>query len=176
MAGALPVWRYFEVLDNNYYFVSHQTNPGANYSTFFRNSNSASAVILDDITATTSFTNEIADSATVTTGTETNTFASTAVRDGVYHQVDNVGNVIDYFYEFDMGVGVNGNQCTIFGRYNGTGGDSINVDAELLPGAEARIEHRGTKWTVRNVGEAPIPAGARATVVEVDGLTLRIKA
>ncbi len=55
-------------------------------------------------------------------------------------------------------------------------GDSINVDSELLPGAEARIEHRGTKWTVRNVGEEPIPAGARATVVEVDGLTLRIKA
>lgn len=55
-------------------------------------------------------------------------------------------------------------------------GDSINVDAELLPGAETRIEHRGTKWTVRNVGDEPIPAGARATVVEVDGLTLRIKA
>ncbi len=55
-------------------------------------------------------------------------------------------------------------------------GDSINVDAELLPGAEARIEHRGTKWTVCNVGDTPIPAGTRATVVEVDGLTLRIKA
>lgn len=55
-------------------------------------------------------------------------------------------------------------------------GNSVDVPEQLAPGAETRLEYRGTKWTVRNVGELSIPAGARATVVEVDGLTLRIKA
>jgi inner membrane protein len=55
-------------------------------------------------------------------------------------------------------------------------GNSVDVPEQLEPGAETRLEYRGTKWTVRNVGESPIPAGARATIVEVDGLTLRIKA
>lgn len=55
-------------------------------------------------------------------------------------------------------------------------GNTVNVHEELAPGAETRLDYRGTKWTVRNVGDASISAGARATVVEVDGLTLRIKA
>lgn len=55
-------------------------------------------------------------------------------------------------------------------------GDSVKVGEELPPGAEIRLDHRGTKWTARNVGESAIAAGTRATVVEVDGLTLRIKA
>jgi hypothetical protein len=55
-------------------------------------------------------------------------------------------------------------------------GNSVDVPAQLEPGAESRLEYRGTKWTVRNIGESSIPAGARATIVEVDGLTLRIKA
>lgn len=55
-------------------------------------------------------------------------------------------------------------------------GNTVNVEADLAPGAETRLDYRGTKWTVRNVGDAPIAAGTRATVVEVDGLTLRIEA
>ena len=55
-------------------------------------------------------------------------------------------------------------------------GNTINVNEELAPGAETRIDYRGTKWTARNVGNTPISAGTRATVVEVDGLTLRIEA
>ena len=55
-------------------------------------------------------------------------------------------------------------------------GNSVDVETDLAPGAETRLAYRGTKWTVRNVGEMPIAAGTRATVVEVDGLTLRIKA
>lgn len=54
-------------------------------------------------------------------------------------------------------------------------GNTVNVTEDLAPGAETRLEYRGTKWTVRNVGDSPIAAGARATVVEVDGLTLRIE-
>ena len=55
-------------------------------------------------------------------------------------------------------------------------GNSVKVAEELAPGAEARLDYRGTKWTARNVGSVPIAAGTRATVVEVDGLTLRIEA
>ena len=55
-------------------------------------------------------------------------------------------------------------------------GKSVNVNADLAPGAETRLDYRGTKWTAENVGSEPIAAGARAIVVEVDGLTLRIKA
>ena len=55
-------------------------------------------------------------------------------------------------------------------------GNSVKVDEELAPGDEMRLEYRGTRWTARNVGDAAIAAGTRATVVEVDGLTLRIEA
>ena len=55
-------------------------------------------------------------------------------------------------------------------------GKSVNVDEELAPGDETRLEYRGTNWTAKNVGSEPIKAGAHATVVEVDGLTLRIEA
>ncbi len=54
-------------------------------------------------------------------------------------------------------------------------GNVIDVPEELGPGAQARVEFRGTRWTVRNIGETPIAAGSRATVVEVDGLTLRVR-
>ncbi len=54
-------------------------------------------------------------------------------------------------------------------------GNVIDVPEELGPGSQARVEFRGTKWTVRNIGETPIAAGSRATVVEVDGLTLRVR-
>jgi len=62
------------------------------------------------------------------------------------------------------------------GFHDTLAGNSVNVETELAPGAETRLEFRGTKWTARNVGDAAIPAGARATVVAVDGLTLRIQA
>lgn len=62
------------------------------------------------------------------------------------------------------------------GFHDTLAGNSVDVPALLEPGAESRLEYRGTKWTVRNIGEVSIPAGARATIVEVDGLTLRIKA
>ena len=55
-------------------------------------------------------------------------------------------------------------------------GHTINVDVDLAPGAETRLEYRGSIWTVRNIGSTPISGGARATVVRVDGLTLHIEA
>ena len=55
-------------------------------------------------------------------------------------------------------------------------GDTVNVDADLAAGAEARIEFRGTKWTVRNIGADTISAGSRARVVRAEGLTLHVEA
>jgi len=54
-------------------------------------------------------------------------------------------------------------------------GASVNVGEELAAGAETRLEYRGSKWTARNTGDAPIAAGSRAKVVKVDGLTLHIE-
>lgn len=54
-------------------------------------------------------------------------------------------------------------------------GATVDVDEELQAGEETRLDYRGTKWTVRNVGDAAITAGSRATVVKVEGLTLHIR-
>jgi membrane protein implicated in regulation of membrane protease activity len=61
------------------------------------------------------------------------------------------------------------------GFREGLSGDTVNIKEELSPGSETRAEHRGSKWTVRNVGENAIAAGSRASVVKVDGLTLHIE-
>ena len=58
----------------------------------------------------------------------------------------------------------------------GLSGDIVDVDAELAPGGEARVDHRGSKWTARNTGSDTIAAGAKAKVVKVDGLTLHVEA
>ncbi len=55
-------------------------------------------------------------------------------------------------------------------------GDSVPVSDDLAVGEYARTEYRGTEWTIHNVGEATIAAGSRAKVVNVDGLTLNVKA
>ena len=55
-------------------------------------------------------------------------------------------------------------------------GESINIVEDLSPGTEARAQFRGSEWTVRNVSDAIINAGARAEVVKVDGLTLYVVA
>jgi len=55
-------------------------------------------------------------------------------------------------------------------------GELVTVAENLAVGADARTEYRGTKWTVRNVGDATISGGTRAKVVKVDGLTLHVVA
>ena len=62
------------------------------------------------------------------------------------------------------------------GFRSGLSGDTVTIDDELSPGGETRANHRGSKWTVRNVGPAAIAAGSRAVVVKVDGLTLHVQA
>ncbi len=57
--------------------------------------------------------------------------------------------------------------------------DMVGMQLELPAGlpvdGTCRVELRGSTWTARNVGAGPIPAGARARVVGVDGISLRVE-
>ncbi|MCH7509280.1 MAG: NfeD family protein [Proteobacteria bacterium] len=53
-------------------------------------------------------------------------------------------------------------------------GDMVLVANELAPGAESRTSHRGTNWTIRNIGGGSIPAGQKARVVKTEGLVLHV--
>ena len=55
-------------------------------------------------------------------------------------------------------------------------GEVVTVAGEVAPGARGRAQYRGSDWNIQNVGESAISAGARAKVVEVDGLTLKVEA
>ena len=55
-------------------------------------------------------------------------------------------------------------------------GQTVKIPSDIAPGADARIDYRGTKWTARNVGGATISGGSRAKVVKVEGLTLHVEA
>jgi membrane protein implicated in regulation of membrane protease activity len=46
---------------------------------------------------------------------------------------------------------------------------------DLAPGAVGRVELRGTVWTARNAGTAPIGARQRCAVIRTDKLTLFVK-
>ena len=54
----------------------------------------------------------------------------------------------------------------------GPAGEIITLPNELSPGETCRLEYRGGSWSAVNGGKAPIPAGARARIDRVDGLTL----
>lgn len=55
-------------------------------------------------------------------------------------------------------------------------GESVKVTSDIAPGADVRLEFRGSEWTALNVGDAEIASGTRAVIVNVDGLTLHISA
>jgi hypothetical protein len=57
-----------------------------------------------------------------------------------------------------------------------TVGDRVVVAARLEPGQTGRVEYRGSSWTARNTGTAPIEAGREAVIAQVDGLTLHVTA
>jgi inner membrane protein len=57
-----------------------------------------------------------------------------------------------------------------------TVGDRVTIASRLEPGQSGRVEYRGSSWTARNAGAAPIEAGREAVISEVDGLTLHVKA
>ena len=53
-------------------------------------------------------------------------------------------------------------------------GERGTVQIEMEPGAEGKVELRGTQWKAVNVGEAVLVSGAACQVVKVDGLTLQV--
>ncbi len=55
-------------------------------------------------------------------------------------------------------------------------GESVTVMSDLAPGREARLQHRGSEWTALNVGDSEIKDGSKAEIVNVDGLTLHVRA
>ena len=54
----------------------------------------------------------------------------------------------------------------------GPAGEIITLPTELSPGETCRLEYRGGSWSAVNGGKAAIPAGAKARIDRVDGLTL----
>lgn len=55
---------------------------------------------------------------------------------------------------------------------SGPAGEVVTLEGALEPGETCRIEYRGSSWSVINSGKSIIPAGARARIERVDGLTL----
>ena len=62
------------------------------------------------------------------------------------------------------------------GFSNSLSGESIKIAVNIAPGDDARIQHRGSEWTAKNIGETEISSGSDAIVVEVHGLTLHVRA
>ena len=71
---------------------------------------------------------QIAESATITTGTETLTFASTEELDGTTHDVAAVGGATEFYYQFDVGVDGVATEFVWFG-YAQSNNDSYAVFA-----------------------------------------------
>jgi len=54
--------------------------------------------------------------------------------------------------------------------------EQVALPEGLPAGGSCRVELRGSTWTARNVGPAPIAPGGTARVVAVEGITLKIEA
>jgi len=57
----------------------------------------------------------------------------------------------------------------------GPAGELLTLEAALLPGESCRLEYRGSSWSAINQGVAAIPAGSRARIERVEGLTLVLR-
>lgn len=55
-------------------------------------------------------------------------------------------------------------------------GDKVSISENLEPGNETRVDLRGTRWTVRNIGNSTIPGGTHARVIKTEGLVLHVSA
>ncbi len=54
-------------------------------------------------------------------------------------------------------------------------GSVMTLPVSLAPGESCRAEHSGTFWTVCNASDKLIPAGGRAQIARVEGLTLLVR-
>ena len=55
-----------------------------------------------------------------------------------------------------------------------TVGDTVVIPVRLEPGQTCRVDYRGTTWSARNAGNAPIAAGSEAPISRIDDLTLYV--
>ncbi len=55
-------------------------------------------------------------------------------------------------------------------------GQEVAPLADLAPGAEGKVELRGTSWTAKNVGTTPVGRGQPCRVERVEGLKLFVRA
>jgi membrane protein implicated in regulation of membrane protease activity len=53
-------------------------------------------------------------------------------------------------------------------------GEIVTLEQTLQPGEKARLELRGTDWTVVNDTKQTLAAGSQARISRVDGLTLKL--
>lgn len=53
-------------------------------------------------------------------------------------------------------------------------GDYVKLEETLQPGEKGRVSHRGSDWTVLNVGSEAVEKGASVRIRSVVGLTLNI--
>ena len=54
-------------------------------------------------------------------------------------------------------------------------GEKVLLMTELAPGAEGRVECRGTSWNAQNVGNDQLVKGTHGVVVKSEGLKLLIR-
>ena len=54
--------------------------------------------------------------------------------------------------------------------------EQVSLPEGLAVDGSCRVELRGSTWTVRNVGAAPIAPGGTGRVVGVEGITLKVEA
>lgn len=54
-------------------------------------------------------------------------------------------------------------------------GQVVTLNETLVPGAESRVDFRGSTWRVQNVGTLAIAAGGKARIANADGLLLRVE-
>jgi membrane protein implicated in regulation of membrane protease activity len=54
-------------------------------------------------------------------------------------------------------------------------GETATATEPIAARGTGRVELRGTTWSARNVGDAPIPLQAKCRVERLDGLTLEVR-
>ena len=54
-------------------------------------------------------------------------------------------------------------------------GQVVRISESLAPDETCRVEHHGSTWTARNVGQAIIESGSKARVIGVDGVLLKVE-
>ncbi len=59
---------------------------------------------------------------------------------------------------------------------DGLVGQTVTLSDRIEAGGVGQGEHRGSVWTVQNLGSQVLEAGARCTVDEVNGVTLVVRA